>query len=416
MTKIKLSEKIGKGYNQFWHFKGRYLLVKGSRGSKKSTTAAMKIIYLMMKYPLSNCLVVRQVFNTQRDSTWKQLQWAAETLGVSHLWKFTVSPLEATFQPTGQKIYFRGCDNPLSITSITAPVGFLNLCWIQEAYQLTSEQDFNKIDLSLRGQLPAGYFKQIIFTFNPWSDKSWIKKRFFDVPNDENKLALTTTYKCNEWLGPDDIKVFQDMKEKYPRRYKIEGLGEWGISEGLVFDNWKIQNYNIKELGDLPLWIGIDFGWQDPTAISIMRVDEQNKRLYFCDQFYKSQQTLEQVAAWVKARGYHKCLIYADSAEPRSIVELTQLGLLRVKPAKKGKGSIMQGIRKLQEYEIIIHPSCQNAQIEFSNYAFDKDKFDNWTDKPIDAFCHLIDAARYATQCGSDRKKLQTLSKGALGI
>ena len=84
----------------------------------------------MMKYPLSNCLVVRQVFNTQRDSTWKQLQWAAETLGVSHLWKFTVSPLEATFQPTGQKIYFRGCDNPLSITSITAPVGFLNLCWI----------------------------------------------------------------------------------------------------------------------------------------------------------------------------------------------------------------------------------------------------------------------------------------------
>ena len=416
MTKIKLSEKIGKGYNQFWHFKGRYLLVKGSRGSKKSTTAAMKIIYLMMKYPLSNCLVVRQVFNTQRDSTWKQLQWAAETLGVSHLWKFTVSPLEATFQPTGQKIYFRGCDNPLSITSITAPVGFLNLCWIQEAQQLTSEQDVNKIDLSLRGQLPAGYFKQIIFTFNPWSDKSWIKRRFFDVPNDENKLALTTTYECNEWLGPDDIRVFQDMKEKYPRRYKIEGLGEWGISEGLVFDNWKIQNYNIKELGDLPLWIGIDFGWQDPTAISIMRVDEQNKRLYFCDQFYKSQQTLEQVAAWVKARGYHKCLIYADSAEPRSIVELTQLGLLRVKPAKKGKGSIMQGIRKLQEYEIIIHPSCQNAQIEFSNYAFDKDKFDNWTDKPIDAFCHLIDAARYATQCGSDRKKLQTLSKGALGI
>jgi phage terminase large subunit len=130
VTKISLSEKIGKGYNQFWHFKGRYLLVKGSRGSKKSTTAAMKIIYLMMKYPLSNCLVVRQVFNTQRDSTWKQLQWATETLGVSHLWKFTVSPLEATFQPTGQKIYFRGCDNPLSITSITAPVGFLNLCWI----------------------------------------------------------------------------------------------------------------------------------------------------------------------------------------------------------------------------------------------------------------------------------------------
>lgn len=267
---------------------------------------------------------------------------------VAHLWKFTVSPLEATFEPTGQKIYFRGCDNPLSITSITAPVGFLNLCWIQEAYQLTSQEDFNKIDLSLRGQLPAGYFKQIIFTFNPWSDKSWIKKRFFDVPNNENKLALTTTYQCNQWLGPDDIKVFEDMKQKYPRRYKIEGLGQWGISEGLVFDNWKVQNYDVKKLGDFPLWIGIDFGWQDPTAISIMRVDEENKRLYFCDQFYKSQQTLEQVAEWVKSRGYHKCLIYADSAEPRSIVELTQLGLLRVKPAKKEK---VQSCRALENYK-----------------------------------------------------------------
>ena len=110
--KIKLSEKIGKGYDQFWHFKGRYLAVKGSRGSKKSNTTAMKIIYMMMKYPLSNTIVLRQVFNTHRDSTWKQLKWATEHLGVEHLWNFTVSPLDATYIPTVQKIYFRGCDNP----------------------------------------------------------------------------------------------------------------------------------------------------------------------------------------------------------------------------------------------------------------------------------------------------------------
>lgn len=414
--KIQLSKKIGKGYNRFWNFTGRYLLVKGSRGSKKSTTAAMKIIYTMMRLPLSNCLVVRQVFNTQRDSTWKQLKWATENLGVAHLWKFTVSPLEATYIPTGQKIYFRGCDNPLSITSITAPVGFLNLCWIEEAYQILNEDDFNKIDLSLRGELPQGYYKQIIFTFNPWSDKSWIKKRFFDVPNTENKLALTTTYKCNEWLGPDDIAVFEDMKERYPRRYEIEGLGKWGVSEGLVFDNWTVEDFKVSNLGNLPLWIGIDFGWQDPTAIAVMRVDEKNKKLYYCDEFYKSQQTLEQVAEWLKARGYHKCLIYADSAEPRSIVELGQLGILRVKPAKKGKGSIMEGVRKLQEYEIIIHPSCEHTQIEYSNYAFDKDKFGNWVDKPIDAFCHIIDASRYGLQCGSDRRPLNTMSKTSLGL
>lgn len=412
---IKLSEIIGKGYNQFWHFKGRYLLVKGSRGSKKSTTAALKIIYLMMKYPLSNTLVIRQVFNTHRDSTWKQLKWATEKLQVGHLWKFTVSPLEATYLPTGQKIYFRGCDNPLSITSITAPVGFLNLCWIEEAYQITSEEDFNKIDLSLRGELPFGYFKQIIFTFNPWSDKIWIKKRFFDTPNSDNKLALTTTYECNEWLGPDDLAVFEEMKIHYPRRYKIEGEGEWGVSEGLVFDNWRSELFDIESL-DLPIWIGIDFGWQDPTAIIIMRVDEENKKIYFCDEFYKSQQTLDDVAAWLKYKGYHKCLIYADSAEPRSIVELNQKGIMRIKPAKKGKGSIMEGIRKLQQYQLIVHPICENLQIELSNYAFEKDKFDNWTDKPIDAFCHLIDAARYGTQCGSDRRPLQTLDRHSLGF
>ena len=106
-----------------------------------------------------------------------------------------------------------------------------------------------------------------------------------------------------------------------------------------------------------------------------------------------------------------------DSAEPRSIVELGQLGILRCKPATKGKGSIMEGIRKLQEYQIIVHPSCKNAEIEFSNYTFDKDKdTDQWIDKPIDDFCHLIDAARYATQCGSQRKQLQTLDKTRLGL
>ena len=277
--KLKLSEIIGSGYSDFWNFKGRYLIVKGSRGSKKSTTTALKIIYNIMKYPESNALVVRQIFNTQRDSCFKQLQWAAEKLGVAHLWRFTVSPLEATYLPTGQKIYFRGMDNPLSITSITVAKGYLCYCWFEEAYQINSEEDFNKIDLSLRGKLPDGYYRQIIMTFNPWSDKSWIKTRFFDEPNSDNKLCLTTTYKCNEWLDESDLAIFEEMKLRYPRRYKIEGEGEWGISEGLVFDNWKAANLTSINLSQLPYWIGCDFGWNDPTAIAVMKVDEENKKL-----------------------------------------------------------------------------------------------------------------------------------------
>jgi len=412
---LKISEIVGEGYRDFWNFKGRYLLVKGSRGSKKSTTAALKIIYSMLKYPLSNSLVVRQTFNTLRDSCWKQLQWATEKLGCADKWKFTVSPLEATYLPTGQKIYFRGLDNPLSITSLTVAKGFLCYCWLEEAYQITSEDDFNKIDLSFRGELPEGYYRQLIFTFNPWSDKVWFKKRFFDVPNDNNHLCLTTTYKCNEWLDKTDIDIFEDMKVKYPRRYRIEGEGEWGISEGLIFDNWEVKDFDRENL-DLPLWIGLDFGWEDPTAISILRVDESTKTLYFCEEYYHNHKTLDQVAQWLIDNGYSKSLIMCDSAEPRSIVELTKLGILRAKPAAKGKGSIMEGIRKLQEYHIIIHPSCSNAEIEFSNYTFDKDKMGQWIDNPIDDFCHLIDAARYATQCGSLKKQLQTMSKSQLGF
>lgn len=414
MKTIRLSEAIGGSYNQFWHFKGRYLIVKGSRGSKKSTTAAMKIVFEIMKYPLMNALVVRRTFNTLRDSCWRQLRWATQKLGVASLWVFTVSPLQATYKPTGQKIYFRGLDDPLKITSITVDKGYLNLVWFEEAYEIQDEQAFNRIDLSIRGELPKGYYKQIIMTFNPWSQHCWIKKRFFDTPNTEDKLALTTTYRCNEWLGADDIKVFEQMKEKYPRRYKIEGLGQWGISEGLIYTNWRVEDFDREHL-QYPLAIGLDFGWEDPTAISVMRVDEENKKLYICDQFYSQHQTLDLVAKWLKEHGYSKSVIMADAAEPRSIVQLQQHGIYKIKEAKKGPKSIMQGIRKLQEYEMIVHPSCKNYEIELSNYTFDKDKqTGEWIDKPIDQFNHLMDASRYGIQCLSQRKQLQTLDRGAL--
>lgn len=144
-----------------------------------------------------------------------------------------------------------------------------------------------------------------------------------------------------------------------------------------------------------------------------MRVDDKNKRLYLCEEYYHSQKTLDEVADWLKENGYSRSVIVADSAEPRSIEELKQKNIRRIKPCKKGAGSIMEGVRKLQEYEIIIHPSCENAVIEFSNYAFDKDKFDNWIDKPIDSFCHIIDSMRYGIQ-GIKQNNFKTLPAGSL--
>ena len=189
----------------------------------------------MMKYPDANTLVVRKTYRTLKDSCFTELKWAIHRLGVDAFWDIKESPLEMTYKPTGQKIYFRGLDDPLKVTSITVDQGVLCWMWIEEAYEISSEDDFNMLDESIRGAIPEGsdLFKQITVTFNPWNEHHWLKKRFFDNPDDET-LALTTNYKCNEWLDKADLKVFETMRKQNPRRYAVAGLGDWGIVDGLV--------------------------------------------------------------------------------------------------------------------------------------------------------------------------------------
>lgn len=414
LLKINLKDKIGRGYATFWNFKGRYRVCKGGRGSKKSTTTAMWIIYNMMKMPLANTLVVRQTFNTHLDSTWVQLKWATQQLGVAHLWTFSKSPLKATYNPTGQVILFRGLDDPMSITSITVPVGYLCWCWFEEAYQVKSEDAFNKVDMSIRGELPDGYFKQITLTFNPWSDRHWLKRRFFDEPNDEDKLAITTNYLCNEWLGDDDIKLFNNMKIKFPKRYRVEGLGEWGIIDGLIFDNWKVKEFDHTKIKG-ELLIGLDFGYvNDPTALVCSILDEQNKKLYIFDEHCQKGMLNDAIAQMIVNKGYGKSTIIADSAEQKSIEEIKRKGIYRIKPATKGGGSIVQGIQQLLQYDIIVHPSCEETIKELENYAWDVDKEGTGINKPIDAYNHCIDALRYSLQCVG--QKLKTAPKSKWGF
>ena len=227
-TNIFLPETVGRGYGTFWRFRGRYRVVKGSRASKKSKTTALWYIVNMMKYPEANTLVVRKTFRTLKDSCFTELKWAVHRLKVGAWWEFRESPLEATYLPTGQKIYFRGLDDPLKVTSITVDVGVLCWAWLEEAYEVMKEDDFNVLDESIRGEVPEGLFKQWTITFNPWNEHHWLKKRFFDAPPDPDILAITTNYKCNEWLDAADIKVFEDMRKRNPRRYAVAGLGGLG--------------------------------------------------------------------------------------------------------------------------------------------------------------------------------------------
>lgn len=404
-----LPDIVGRGYKTFWNFRGRYRVVKGSRASKKSKTTALWYIYNLMKYPEANLLVVRKTFRTLKDSCFTDLKWAVHRWGVDHLWNFTLSPLEATYIPTGQKIYFRGLDDPLKVTSIAVDKGCLCWMWLEEAYEIMSESDFDMLDESIRGSTPEGLFKQITITLNPWNEHHWIKKRFFDSC-DPDILALTTNYLCNEWLDKSDLAVFERMKVNNPRRYQVAGLGNWGIVEGLIYENWKEEAYTLitrKEAQEgrkgvirdnLKTVCGLDFGYtNDPTAFVIGVLDKDNSKLYIYDEFYEKGLSNKAIAERIKELGYRKERITADSAEPKSIDELKAYGL-NVKGAVKGNDSIVHGIQWIQDLEIIIHPRCVNFLTEISNYTWDTDRFGKKLNVPIDDFNHLMDALRYAVE------------------
>lgn len=408
---VHLPSIVGKHYGEFWRFKGRYKAVKGSRASKKSSTQSLKVITEIIENPNINWLVVRKVERTLRDSCYAQLKWAIHRLKVDNFFKCSTSPLEITYKPTGQKILFRGLDDPLKVTSITVEVGSLCRLWIEEAYEITSEDAFDRLDESIRGQLPKGMYHQVVLTFNPWSDRHWLKKRFFDEPS-KNVLAMTTNYMCNEFLSEADLVLFEEMK-KNPRRYRTAGLGEWGIVEGLVYENWEERVFDVHEISIRPSVrsaFGMDFGYvNDPSTLFCGLIDTVAREIYVFDEMYEKGMSNEDILSKVSEMGYSKERIKADSEEPKSIAYLRKAGLTRIRAAKKGPDSIRAGISIIQDYKIIIHPRCVNFITEISNYTWDKDKFDNAINKPIDDFNHLMDAMRYAMEEFDGRKGVRIL-------
>lgn len=396
---VKIKDVIGGGYDSYWRCKKRYRVLKGGKGSKKSATTAINMIYRLMKYEGSNLLVVRAFMNTHRDSTFAQLKWAQERLGVSSLWNNTVSPLEMTYKPTGQKILFRGFDDVLKIASTTVPKGYLNFVWIEEAFEIPSEADFEKLDLSVpRGNIPPPLFKQTTLTFNPWSGSHWLKKRFFDTVSADT-ATYTTNYMINEFLDDTDRAVFERMKRTNRRKYAVAGLGEWGVSEGLVYENYAVEKLIIPR-GEESRWknfFGLDYGYtNDPTAFIAFKADPIGKRIYIFDEFYRTRMLNCDIANEIIRRGYAKERIRADCAEPKSNDDLRRLGISRITPSVKGRDSILNGIAKISEYEITVDPSCVNTIRELSSYAYDTRTRENGLIMPKDSDNHLMDALRYA--------------------
>jgi phage terminase large subunit len=401
--KISIKQKIGGGYNRFWKNKQFYRVVKGSRGSKKSKNTALNFIHRIMKYSWANLLVVRRYSNTNKQSTYTDLKWAATQLGVAHLFKFNESMPEITYMPTGQKILFRGLDDELKITSITVDVGILCWAWFEEAYQIETEAKFRTVVESIRGKYDdPNFFKQITVTFNPWSERHWLKKVFYDEETREkDTFAITTTFRVNEWLDDVDRARYEDLYRTNPRRARIVCDGEWGVAEGLVFDNFHVIDFDIqqkiKEIQETAH--GMDFGFtNDPTTLPSSVVDLKNKELWIYDEHYEKAMLTEEIYKMIVSKGLLKSVITADSAERRLIQELINKGVRRMRASVKGKGSVNQGIQFIQGFKVYIHPTCEHTIEEFNTYTFDQDKDGKWLNTPIDANNHIIDALRYSLE------------------
>lgn len=400
---IPLSKYLGKGYNRFHHSRNFYRVVKGGRGSKKSKSTALDYIYKMLKYPWANLLVVRRFSNTNKQSTYTDLKWAANRMKVSHLFKFNESLPEITVKETGQKILFRGLDDPLKITSITVDNGLLAWLWLEEAYQVENEDKFDTLVESIRGSVDdKNFFKQITVTFNPWSERHWLKSAFFDEETRFNDVfADTTTYRDNEWLDQQDIDRYEDLWRTNPRRAAVVANGDWGVAEGLVFENYTVRDFDImatiKRVGETAA--GLDFGFtHDPTTFPRLAVDLDNKELWIYAEHYEHAMTTDDIFNMIVEAEMQNALITADSAEQRLIAELKAKGVNRITPSVKGAGSINAGIDFMKQFKIYIHPSCVKTIEEFDTYIYKQDKDGKWLNEPIDDNNHIIDAIRYALE------------------
>lgn len=400
---IKLDEIVGGGYNKFFNNKNFYRVVKGSRGSKKSKTTALNFIFRIMQYSWANLLVVRRFSNTNKQSTYTDLRWATNRLGVKHLFKFNDSLPEITYKPTGQKILFRGLDDPLKITSITVENGILCWAWFEEAYQIETFDKFSTVVESIRGSVDdPEFFKQITITFNPWSERHWLKQVFFDEDTKlNNTFSYTTTFRVNEWLDDVDIGRYEDLYRTNPRRARIVCDGDWGVAEGLVFENFEVKEFDwVKKLKDKQVVAhGSDFGFtQDPTTLVSTIVDTQNKELWIYNEHYQRGMLTDEIYQMYIDKGLKNAEIIADSAEKRLITEIKRKGISNIKPSVKGQGSIMQGVQFIQGFKIYVHPSCEHTIEELNTYTFDQDKDGNWLNKPIDENNHILDALRYSLE------------------
>lgn len=373
---------------------------RGGRGSTKSSFVSEAIIELIVNNPEWHAVALRQVQNTLRDSVYSQLMWAISYLGLSDKFQGTVSPLEITYLPTKQKIYFRGGDDPLKIKSIKPAFGYINILWFEELDQFRGPGSVRSIVQSaIRGGDRAYIFKG----YNPPQSRSnWVHKET-DVPK-PNRLVHDSTYLTvpPEWLGQAFIDEAEYLKEVNPTAYEHEYLGVPNSAGGLVFTNLQLREITDDEVAQFDqVMQGLDFGYYpDPLHWVKMHYDAARLTLYIFDEYRANKMSNKELYdALVNEKGYTSDqLLTADSSEMKSIADLRDYGML-IRPAEKGPESVKYSYKWLQSLKaIVVDPKrAPYVSQEMLDYEYDKDKDGNYISEYPDKNNHGIDGVRYGT-------------------
>lgn len=377
-----------------------YYVLKGGRGSGKSTTIAIELILELIKYPIT-ILCVRKVGNTLAESCYEQLKEAVSMMRLDKYFKFNQSPLRITYKPRGNTIIFRGADDPSKIKSIKMSKFPITTLWIEELAEFKTEEEVSSIEQSiLRAELADGLEYKIIYSYNPPKRRqSWVNKRFESAIQPDNLYLHKSTYLDNPYISKAFVDEADHVKELKPLKYKHEYLGE-PIGSGVVpFDNLEFRELSDAEVINFDnIRMGLDWGYAtDPFACVRLHYDKTRRRIYIFDEIYRVKMSNREAAEEIKRRGWTDTRIICDSAEPKSIEEMRGYGL-KCDGAKKGQGSVEYGEKWLDDLDaIVIDPRrCPNATKEFENIDYDTDKDGNPLNRLVDKDNHLIDAVRYS--------------------
>lgn len=388
----------------------RYEIYYGGAGSGKSVFLTQKLLIKAMARR-RKVLVIRKFATTLKDSVFQLFIDTLKQWNIYSYCKINLSTYTITL-PNDSIILFKGLDNEEKIKSIA---GITDI-WCEEATELT-EDEFTQLDLRLRAKEPD---LQVFCSFNPVSRANWVFKKWFTedaIINPNTTMILKTTYKDNKFLPKEYTDALEEKARTNPTYYRIYALGEFCSLDKLIFNNWKVEEFNHNDI-EGQLVIGLDFGFSnDPSVITSSIVDENTNTIYIFKTWGDTNKTNDDLASIITSLGFAKSQIKADSAEPKSIEELKRKGITRISACSKGKDSILFGIQTLQQYQIIVHPSCEGIITEFENYSWQKDKkTGEYLNQPIDSFNHYIDALRYSIQILDKSKKLKSFSRNGLGL